>query len=77
MTYSRNTIFCKSISVLDFDIYSCELYGKIYAELKKAGKLTRDFDLMIAAVCIANNKVLITRNKKHFENIKNLKVEGW
>ena len=68
--------FLKAVNLLDFDTYSCELYGKIYSDLKKAGRLTQDFDLMIAAICKANNKILITRNKKHFENITELKLLG-
>ena len=63
--------------MIDFDANSCELYGKQYSQLKKIGKLTQDFDLLIAAICISNNKILITKNKKHFENIKGLKVEEW
>lgn len=69
--------FLKSLDVIDFDANSCKLYGKHYSQLKKIGKLTQDFDLLIAAICIANNKTLITRNKKHFESIKGLKVEEW
>lgn len=69
--------FLESVKILNFDIYSCELYEKIFSELKKMGKLTQDFDLIIAAICIANNKILITKNKKHFENIRGLKIEEW
>src|SRR3989344_3541016 len=69
--------FLKSLDMIDFDANSCELYGKQYSQLKKIGKLTQDFDLLIAAICISNNKILITKNKKHFESIKGLKVEEW
>ena len=31
---------------------------------------------MIAAVCITNDGVLVTRNRKHFERIKDLKLTG-
>ena len=64
------------VNILDFDTFSCELYGKIYAELKKSGNIIQDSDMMIAAICKTNNKILITRNKKHFENIKDLKLVG-
>ena len=64
------------VNILDFDTFSCELYGKIYAELKKSGNMIQDSDMMIAAICKTNNKSLITRNKKHFENIKDLKLMG-
>lgn len=65
------------VGLLDFSAYSCEIYGKIYSDLKRSGKLTQDSDLMIAAICITSNKTLVTRNKKHFENIKGLKIEQW
>ena len=64
-------------NILEFDYNSAEIYGQKYSELKKSGKLTQDFDLIIASICIANNLILITRNKKHFENIKGLAVEVW
>jgi len=67
----------KTINIIEFDFYACELYGKIYSELKEKGKLTQDFDLIIAAICISNNKILITRNIKHFDKIKVLKIEKW
>jgi len=60
---------------LEFDIRSCKLYGQIYKKLQSSGKLTQEQDLMIAAICIAHNATLVTRNKKHFQNIHGLKVE--
>jgi predicted nucleic acid-binding protein len=34
-------------------------------------------DALIAATAIANNAILVTMNKKHFENIEDLNVEIW
>lgn len=65
------------VNVLNFDLNSCEIFGRAYKELKQSGKLTQDSDLMTASICISNNATLITRNKKHFENIKGLVVESW
>ena len=65
------------VNILDFDAFSCELYGKIYAELTRTGSIIQDSDMMIAAICKTNNKILITRNKKHFEKIKDLKLIVW
>jgi len=36
-----------------------------------------DADIFIAGYCIQNNFTLITNNTKHFENIKNLRIENW
>ena len=65
------------VNLLNFDLPACEIFGKAYKLLKQSGKLTQDSDLMIASICISNNVTLITRNRRHFENIKGLKVEEW
>ena len=69
--------FLKEVTLLDFDKESCSLYRELYSNLFKGGKMTQDKDLMIASICIANNFILITKNKKHFEHIPRLKVEFW
>ncbi len=67
--------FISTATFLDFNIKSCKLYGQIYKFLQSKGKLTEEKDLMIAAICISHNATLITKNKKHFQNIPGLKVE--
>jgi predicted nucleic acid-binding protein len=34
-------------------------------------------DAMIAAVSIACDAIFVTANKKHFENIQDLKLDSW
>jgi tRNA(fMet)-specific endonuclease VapC len=34
-------------------------------------------DLLIASIALANKQKLITRNKKHFERVPGLDIEGW
>ncbi|MEW5841404.1 type II toxin-antitoxin system VapC family toxin [Nitrososphaera sp.] len=34
-------------------------------------------DLLIASIALANKQTLVTRNKKHFERMPGLRVEGW
>ena len=65
------------VNILNFDLPACEIFGKFYKTLKESGKLTQDSDLMTASICISNDVTLITRNKRHFENIKGLKIEEW
>ncbi|MBI2108146.1 PIN domain-containing protein [Candidatus Woesearchaeota archaeon] len=62
-------------SVLPLDNISCKKAAKISLELKKLGKSIEQFDCTIAGILLANgiNKIL-TRNKKHFENIRQLDV---
>jgi len=60
--------------MLEFSVESCRILGEKHAELKRLGKQTQESDLMIASIAIANGACLITQNKKHFENIKGLKI---
>ena len=60
---------------LSLDKNSSKKASKISFELKKDGKIIGDFDCIIAGIYLTNgvNKI-ITRNVKHFERIKGLKV---
>ena len=69
--------FIKNIELLNLNKEACRIYGEKFSELKKLGKQTEEMDLLIAAVVLSFDAVLITKNKKHFENISNLKVINW
>ena len=62
-------------AVLNLDYES----AKTWAELAQATKSNTigDRDLFIASIVLANKQVLITKNRKHFERIPGLQVEGW
>jgi len=51
-----------------------ELYK---SKLRKLGKPTGEMDALIAATAMAHKAVIVTGNRKHFENIEGLKVETW
>tara|TARA_Y100000034_G_scaffold133857_1_gene200675 strand:- start:5123 stop:5494 length:372 start_codon:yes stop_codon:yes gene_type:complete len=67
-------IFRRKVNVLDFDEESSRKSSDIHKELKRKGKIIEFRDVFIAAICIVNNCELVTFNKKHFENIKELKL---
>ncbi len=69
--------FIDSFFVLNLDKQSAFLAGEIESELIKSGELIDLEDIMIAAITMTNNERLITRNKKHFCRIKNLKIETY
>lgn len=71
------TNFIAFYGVIDFDVESCKEFGKLYAELQNDGKMIPEIDLMIASIAKVNEAILITRDKKHFEKIKGLKIEVW
>jgi len=69
--------FVKSVDIINLDEKSCHIYGKDYQILKKSGKLIQDLDLIIASIVKVHDFVLLTRNKKDFQDIPDLKVEEW
>ena len=63
--------------ILEFEETASEIFAYQKAFLKKSGSLIADMDLMIASICLAQKKVLVTNNTRHFERIKDLKLENW
>ena len=66
-----------SFVILEFGKDEASLAGKIEVELIKKGGIIEIADIMIAATAIKNEEVLVTKNKKHFERIKELKIESY
>ncbi|MCC5617243.1 type II toxin-antitoxin system VapC family toxin [Nostoc sp. CHAB 5836] len=62
-----------SINVLQFS----EDAGNIYAELVKQKIRVGTQDLRIAAITLSVSGILITRNRKDFEKVPNLRLEDW
>ena len=61
------------INVLDFDSKA----AKVFVELKSQGVRVGTMDLRIAAIAIANDLTLLTRNTIDFERVPNLRFEDW
>lgn len=53
------------------------LAGDIAAELSLQGKGISPEDLLIGASALASEMTLVTANTRHFEVIRDLKVENW
>ncbi len=69
--------FCELIDIINLDKASISASCKIYASLKKSGRLIDDIDILIAGIALSNNLVMITDNTEHFDRIEGLKVENW
>lgn len=69
--------FCELVDIVNLDKTSILSSCEIYSSLKKSGGLIDDIDILIAGIALSNNLVFITGNTKHFERIKNLKIENW
>lgn len=70
-------ILLTNIGLLNLDLESAKIGGKIHAELNNQGLQIQPEDSMIAGICIKNNKKIVTRNVKHFNRIKDLEIETY
>lgn len=68
--------FLSAISILEWDIKTAEIYGKLRAEMEKEGKVMGVQDQMIAAHALSNECVLVTSDKA-FQFVPNLILENW
>lgn len=67
--------FVSQFNVFSFDRDSAISSSKIFRDSKRRGISIAHPDVMIAGSYLANNvDKIVTRNKKHFENINGLKV---
>lgn len=51
--------------------------GRLRGELRRAGKPIEVQDAFLAATALAHDLVLVTRNVRHFDNVRGLTVENW
>lgn len=66
-----------AFTVLNLDTDSALIAGEIEADLHKKGKMIETEDIQIGAISKNKKERLITKNKKHFERIKGLKIEEY
>ena len=66
-----------NIEIMNFDSLAAESYGKIRADLEKAGTPIGPLDMMIAGHAMALGYTVVTNNTKGFERVKGLKLENW
>ena len=69
--------FFSNLEILELNKESAILAGEIEAGLILSGETIGIIDIMIGAICLSNNETLLTRNKKHFEKIKNLEIKSY
>ena len=63
------------VGKMDQDVW--EHAARLYADLRRTGRIVGDADILIAAFCIVNNYTLVTHNTRHFEGIDGLRIEDW
>ena len=67
--------------ILEFDVSSAELAGRIYADLERTGQPIGRADPMIAGIALRHGLVLVTGNTAHYERIAGLgyrlRLDNW
>lgn len=64
--------FC-SLGILPFDIEAAQLYQQLRAENIRISTL----DLRIAAIVLRQNAILVTRNRRDFDRVPDLRLQYW
>lgn len=71
------TLFLSAISILPFDHYAAEEYGKVRADLEKKGTPIGPMDMLIAGHARSEGLILVTNNTREFLPVEALEVEDW
>ena len=51
--------------------------ANIYADLRVAGQLIEDADILMAATALVNDLALATNNTAHFSRVTGLQIQDW
>jgi tRNA(fMet)-specific endonuclease VapC len=60
-----------------FDDLAADYYGRIRANLHRAGEMIGPNDLLIAATALASDLVLVTHNVREFSRVPGLRWVDW
>ena len=69
--------FLATLPILELDWTAAEHFGRLKADLERAGTLLADADLLIAAIALARSAGLVTGHRRHYERIPELRIEDW
>jgi tRNA(fMet)-specific endonuclease VapC len=63
----------KNLNILKFDQNASTIYTEFHRQIRRIGTQ----DLRIAAIVLANNAILVTRNNRDFSQVPDLVQEDW
>ena len=67
----------QALGIVMIDLAVLDKAAELYADLRRAGQLIEDADLLIAAIALVHELTLVTNNTAHFSRITGLHVEDW
>ncbi|MDY3086942.1 MAG: type II toxin-antitoxin system VapC family toxin [Blautia sp.] len=71
------SLFLSPITILGFDSYAAEEYGKIRADLERKGTPIGPLDMLIAGHAKSEGLTVVTNNTREFCRVQGLAVEDW
>jgi len=71
---SQIEILIRDLTIFPLDVIEAAIAGKIYTQLKSKGQLIGTHDILIAAICLANDLPLYTKNMNHFSKIEDIQI---
>jgi tRNA(fMet)-specific endonuclease VapC len=74
---ARLGVLLGAVTVLPYDEMAASLFGRIKADLERAGETLGDLDLQIASIALEHGVPLITHNRRHFQRVPGLAIEDW
>lgn len=69
--------FLLPLNTVNFSLETSLAYGKIRADLERAGTPIGPLDTLIAAHALALNLTIVTNNVREFERVPDLAIENW
>lgn len=68
--------FLSGVVLLGIDEEICKRFAHLRGSQRRKGRPVGDFDLLIAASALRHHLTLLTNNRRHFEGIEGLRIEG-
>lgn len=66
-----------TLPLLPIDLEVARQHARLWAELRRTGRMIGAHDLLIAATAVAHGLFLLTHNLREFERIAELRVVSW
>ncbi len=73
----RVDTFTRPYRSLPFDDAAAEHFAVLRRHLESLGTTIGPYDLQIAAIALANNCTIVTRNTREFSRVPGLLLEDW
>ena len=69
--------FVNNNTIIHISEESAKISGDVYADLRQKGITIGTSDILIAGIAIENELTLITNNERHYDSVRELRIENW